>query len=434
MFRHAGVRTVYVKRLAERQDNEKNQIVLASELSGLVNLFPAKIALRAGSESKKKRHSEAGLPIAEARLNFFWMNRIGERFHAPRTRLIEYFQYPEVRMSGFLAQCEWAPEAIRRDKQAAYGQRILALGANAAGEVIALLITEAEDPLARDFPELTPSGVSGVLGVLSTVVEATTSPRDLLIEDLRNIVRADWLPSVRNQGGEIQPFTGNQGAGYTLEAALGVETNALKEPDIHGYEVKSYRGNKISLMTPTADKGIEGDNTFRHFMDAYGRPAKKEDGSTRFVGLFRSGKPNKPHGLVLGVSGYDAEKDRFSESPEDICVELRHIETGELVSGWSLDKLAKSWNAKHAAAVYVRAEARKTTTGNEYRFLAPWLMCEGTDVWRLLRAIALGKVYYDPAHTIYADKKAKVRPQWRIGTADFENNLRALYTRVQTVC
>jgi len=433
LFRRAGVRTVYVKHLATKQDNEKNQVVLASEMNGLVNLFPARMALRAASQSRKKRNSSAGRPIAEASLDFFWMDRTGARFHAPRTRLIEYFQYPEVRLSGFLDRCQWAPDAIRREKQAAFGQRILAMGANSAGEVVGLLLTETEDALVADFPDLTPSGVSGVLGVLSTTIGATTAPRELLISDLRGIVASGWHASVRNKGGKIVPFSGNQGAGYTLEAALGVETNAFKAPDIHGYEVKSYRGSKISLMTPTADCGAEGEMVFRDFMEEFGKPSTKGDGSARFVGLFRAGKLNKTHGLVLGVAGYDPATDRFSAAPEDVRVELRHHETGRLVSGWSLEKLANSWNSKHAAAVYVRAEARAAPQGDEYRFLQPWLMCEGTDIWRLLRAISVGRVYYDPAHTIYADGSAKVRPQWRVGTSKFEENLRELYARVEAV-
>lgn len=84
LFRRAGVRTVYVKHLATKQDNEKNQVVLASEMNGLVNLFPARMALRAASQSRKKRNSSAGRPIAEAGLDFFWMDRTGARFHAPR--------------------------------------------------------------------------------------------------------------------------------------------------------------------------------------------------------------------------------------------------------------------------------------------------------------------------------------------------------------
>ena len=103
--------------------------------------------------------------------------------------------------------------------------------------------------------------------------------------------------------------------------------------------------------------------------------------------------------------------------------------------GWSLEKLANSWNTKHALAAYVPARMQKEPAGSndQYRFTSPWFMCEGTDVWRLLRAIASGLVYYDPAHTIYADGEAKVRPQWRIGTSKLELALRELYARVLAV-
>lgn len=81
-------------------------------------------------------------------------------------RLIDYFQYPEARLSGFLQGCNWAPRAIRRDEQAIYGQRILVMGSNATGEVTALLLTQKDDPVVTGFPELAPSGVSDVLGVV----------------------------------------------------------------------------------------------------------------------------------------------------------------------------------------------------------------------------------------------------------------------------
>ena len=68
-----------------------------------------------------------------------------------------------------------------------------------------------------------------------------------------------------------------------------------------------------------------------------------------------------------------------------------------------------------------------------YRFHSPWYLCEGTDVFRLLRAIASGDVYYDPAHTIYATGEQKVRPQWRLNTTRFETTLRLLYRQVEAV-
>jgi hypothetical protein len=231
------------------------------------------------------------------------------------------------------------------------------------------------------------------------------------------------------------PFKGNQGAGYTLEALLGVETNANKEPDAHGHEIKSFRGDKISLMTPTADLGFEGTNSFRDFMRAYGKDGKKGDGSKRFTGVHRVGSVNKGTGLGLRVIGYNPAMDQFDEDPNAIRVELYAPASGEVVSGWSLSKLAGSWSRKHAFAAYVRAEHRenKSDSSDEYRFQVPWYMCEGTDIWKLFKAISSGLVYYDPVHSIYADGEAKVRPQWRIGTGKIHAALEKLYNNVREV-
>ena len=55
-------------------------------------------------------------------------------------------------------------------------------------------------------------------------------------------------------------------------------------------------------------------------------------------------------------------------------------------ASWSLERLANCWNAKHASAMYVSADARETQQGDaEYRFGDEVLIGEGTDVFRLLR-------------------------------------------------
>ena len=213
LFRNKGVKTFYVKRLAPKQDNEKNQIVLAKELDGLVNLFPAKLSLRAPSESELKQKSDAGRPITQALLSFYWLKSDGESFHAPDTKIIEYFQYPEARLSGFLNKCEWAPRAIRRDEQAGYGLRILAIGANGSGDVFGHLMTAQDDPVVAEFPELPSSGVSSVLSVVAAVSETFETPAEIVTGKLREIIAQGWHTSIRNKAGVIIPFKGNQGAG-----------------------------------------------------------------------------------------------------------------------------------------------------------------------------------------------------------------------------
>lgn len=434
LFERAGVRTLYFKRLAPKQDNEKNQIVLGTNVTDLTSLFPASLSLRAPSTSELKRKSDLGRPITEGLLNFYWMDEQGNRFHAPNARLIDYFQYPEGRLSGFLKRCKWAPRAIRRRHQAKYGQRVLVMGSNAAGEVTALLLTEKDDPLSTTLSSTGSTDVSNLLEIISISDGAILSPAEELKQKLRSVIAHGWHSSVRNKAGVIIPFKGNQGAGYTLEALLGVATNASKEPDFLGHEIKSYRGEKLSIMTPTADGGPEGEMSFRDFMDQYGLPSKKDDGSIRFTGLARAGSVSKGRGLSLRVEGYDATADVFDVDPARICVQQYADATGDVLSSWSAQKLADAWNAKHASAVYVKAEKGTDAEGrDQYRFLSPFHVCEGTDVWRLLRAIARGVVYYDPAHSIYQDGVAKVRPQWRISTTDFTSVLSQLYRQVSEV-
>lgn len=433
LLRAQGVTTAYVKKLAAKQDNDKNQIYLGSGLDSVTNLFPARMSVRAASASTAKRGSRAGQPKMEAALRFAWLDADGNRHTAPGARIIDYFQYPEIRFSGFLAGCEGAPDALRRRHQALYGQRWLVLAAAPDGTVLGIVLTERDDPLARDFPALPALAGSGVLQVLAVDAEAGADPRELLDGEIGRIVAGGWHASVIMRATGVEPFRGAQGAGYTLEALLGVRANADKAPDRHGFEIKSYSGSRISLMTPTPDRGYQGERTFREFMERFGQPAANGDGSRRFVGLFRAGEHNAKHGLSMRVAGYDEATDRFTGPADGIAVEIFDPVTGEVAAGWSLERLANSWNRKHASALYVRSQknpAPACDDQDEYRYLAPWLIGEGTDVWRLLRAIAGGYVFYDPADTIYADGKAKVRSQWRINAAALPATMERLYARV----
>jgi hypothetical protein len=88
-----------------------------------------------------------------------------------------------------------------------------------------------------------------------------------------------------------------------------------------GHELKTFRSGKLSLMTPTADGGPEGDLSFREFMDRYGAPGKSGDGSIRFTGVARVSKPNASTGRQLRVTGYDHATGRFSPDPAAVRIE-----------------------------------------------------------------------------------------------------------------
>ena len=164
-------------------------------------------------------------------------------------------------------------------------------------------------------------------------------------------------------------------------------------------------------------------------MERYGHPAVKDDGSVRFTGLHKVGVTNAKTGLAMRVAGYDRAADEFGD-PAAIAVELYNPESSEIAAGWSLEKLANCWNAKHASALYLAFERRTDADGKaEYRYAPRWLQGRGTDVWRLLRAIDRGIVFYDPADTIYADGRTKNRPQWRINSGQLAAAMQQLYVQ-----
>lgn len=434
LFRRQGVSIAYVRLLALKQDNAKNQIYFGRGLDGVTNLFPAKIEVRSPSQSTKKPKSSVGQPKLEAKIDFAWIGRDGARYDAPDTKIIDYFQFPEVRFSGFKKYCLQPPTSLDRDTQHEFGQRILVIGTALDGKVLGFVLTEREDPVVAVFPDLPfLFGSKGIFRVLSTDGEVGIAPTELLRREIQDIALGGWFSSRINKGGKIVPFSGNQGGGYTLEALLGVAANAKKAPDKHGFEVKGYSGSRISLMTPTPDLGYQGDHNFREFMERWGRLADKGDGSLRFVGLHRSGVKNERTGLTLRVKGYVSSEDRF-EDAENVRVELVNEDTQEFAAGWSIQKLANSWNAKHANALYIGFVSREGINGvAEYKYADQWLIGRGTDVWKLLRAIARGVVYYDPADAIYQNNKAKVRPQWRINASNLAEGMKHLYTEVEVV-
>jgi hypothetical protein len=60
LFAAHAVSQLYIKKLAPKQDNEKNQIYLGKGLDGIGNLFPSEVIERSASESTGKRKSSPG--------------------------------------------------------------------------------------------------------------------------------------------------------------------------------------------------------------------------------------------------------------------------------------------------------------------------------------------------------------------------------------
>lgn len=443
LFKNLGIDLIFVKYLALKQDNDKNQIYFGSgDSKSIFNLLPCRIRSGKKSESKFKKNSSKGKPKIEALFDFYWIDRETKIHKAPDAKLIYYFQYPEVRFSGFIKNCSNPPDCLRRKKQHIYGQRILVFGIDKHYRVIGIVLTEKEHPVVKQFPKLDKHCSANIFfsHLIPKIKFHKKIPSESLLDELKKIVKV-WHKSQtlkKNIDGPI-PFRGNQGAGYTLEALLGIERNSSKNPDYLGIEVKSFsKEGKISLMTPTADLGDESKLSFRDFMKKYGREGKKTDGSLRFTGSHKVGKKNNSTGLIMEVKGYDIEKDLFIGKDSDILVGLFQSSKNRLVSGWSLKKLFDNWIKKHAEAFYVEYEKKEILPKNndhdyEYLFTGKIIYGMGTSINNYFKGICEGIVIYDPAHAIYSDNSTKQRPQWRVSVSSFirQQNIKTFYDKVR---
>lgn len=433
LFRQQDVHQIVIKPLSEKQDNTKNQIFIATK--GAFNLFPCEPRAGLISESTKKRKSASGEAKLEASLDWSWLQPEGEPIAAKNTKLIDYFQYPEVRLSGFFKGTKYTHRALRRDSQLEYGKRYIAMGFNREGKVFGLLLTEKEDAFAREFDFSQLDSLPGFNVLLDytpryirTNLVVARSNEEMLRDALAAIVERDHK-GVRLTDKGLVTFKGNQVSGYTLEALLGVVSNAKKEPDAYGHEMKAFSGGRVSLCTPTADLGFEGINGFRPFMNKYGVPGK-DGNSVRYTGVHKCGQATKRN-FVLDLHNVDG--DGFpTAKPEDIVLTITDRASGDVISGWSFQKLLESWTTKHAFACYVPAKQTKVSDGSYVVRFSPMVyMCRGTDVFKLLAAIKRRIVYFDPGHSIYnSTSEVKVRPQFRINTSRKFAALSALYDSV----
>ena len=62
-------------------------------------------------------------------------------------------------------------------------------------------------------------------------------------------------------------------------------------------------------------------------------------------------------------------------------------------AAWSFKKLLNVWKRKHEKAVYVQVNR----PGVQFHYLKEVQICEGADFFRVLKCIAEGKLYLDPA-------------------------------------
>lgn len=435
-FTAVGCNRLHFKALAAKQDNDKNQIYLGTDES-LLHSWPGITNFRSPSTSRAKRGAHPGRPKLERTLDFWWLWPSRPAAHAPHTRLINYFQYPEIRLSGFIRGCEAPPDALKRNRLSAYGPRWLVIGISST-RVYGAVVDATSFVDTADLERPAHRGDGRVLHQLLLLPRSTLlDHQDLLMRKLRYIGRRWHMSQTLTIGSDAaRPFRGSQGAEHTLRALTGLESHTRPKPEMPGLEIKSFSGRPISLVTTEADHGVRAEAGFDAFMTTYGSP---DDGSPhirRFAGLHSTHSTNTQTGLRLRVTNWDLETGRPSGS-EPPALQLLDEQRRVVAAGWSLDHLARAWAEKHVNAIYVRTSSRRDQKGlypTHYQFGPDAIIAEGTDILRFLHAVAIGEIYLDPRDVYRRNGVSRHLTQWRIRsgtTASLARRLQPLYRTVR---
>lgn len=422
MMASHGVKQLLVKELAAN-DNSKNQPYLGGNLD-ILNLLPM--------GEVREETTPAGRSGLKAPLPLSWLRDDGTLTEAPHTQIILYPQYPEIRLSGFLLGTRDGPNALMTVRQAG---RLLFFGITADRRIIGW-VTAPDSMLADEVRALGELQRTGVFQHLHLGTADTS--RERLLQKLREIHEMGWLASERLFGdGHLGPCVGTNCGGYTLEAHLGIIPNGRAEPDFEGWEIKghtvanfkSYSSGPLTLMTPEPTGGYYKAEGPAAFVRKYGYPDKQgREDRLNFGGVHLHGVRHVSTGLMLQFIGYDPVKNRIADPRGGFTLADKH---GEEAATWHFAGLIEHWNRKHSKAAYVPFQLRKSPA-QQYTYGGKVRLAEDTDFLRFLKAMAEGKVYYDPGIKLEgattASPRTKRRSQFRIKSA----KIGVLYANLET--
>lgn len=437
MLRDNGVTEVLYK-ILPRNANSKNQVYLAPDFSQLGKIPSGEVTAHV-STSEKSGKQEA---VFRSALDFHWLDRHGRPQNAPKTQLIFYPQYPEVRLSGFLQGCKNPPTTLWvKEKRGEVPDRILVLGLGNGSKVFGITLPP-ESPAAREIRAGEPHDAYGVLSILPMPGQDAGDGFLELMTMLCRIHRRGWVPSTRlDKNGMLIPCNASNCNGNTLESLLGIQSNGYSLPDFRGWEVKARQvpnadklgASTVTLFTPEPVAGVYADEGVEAFIRRYGYPDRRgREDRLNFGGRFFAGRP--AGGLTelrLVLEGFDPETGKYASTGA-----IRLLDAKErIAAAWPFAKLLDHWKTKHAHAAFVPSQASKVGE-RQYRYGRDILLGEGAVFSRFLRAVNSGKVYYDPGIKLEgvstAKPKAKKRSQFRVKSLD----LPALYesSRIVDAC
>lgn len=415
VFSANGCNKIYVKNLAPN-DNSKNQVYFGGNFE-VLNILPiSEITTEAAGDWKKERF--------KAKIKFSWILEDGTLTQAPKSQLILYPKYPEVRFSGFLLGSKNAPSYLMTQR---LQDRLLFFGVSDLGEVLGH-VTAPDSEIANEFNYLPPVNNYGIFKVLELPIFQNN--RQKLISELLRIHNLGWVKSKRLDAfGNILPCESSNCGGYTLEAELGITPNGYSEPDYLGWEVKQFgvtnfariNSKVITLMTPEPTDGFYKTSGAEAFLRKYGYPdvSGKPD-RLNFGGVHKSDLLHPRTNLTLKLIGYDQSEGKIRNANGRIA--LIDQDNNETAS-WSFSSMLLHWNRKHNQACYVPSLSEKTTDRN-YKYGNNIILGTGTDFLMFLKEMANGNIYYDPGiklENMSTKPLIKKRSQFRIVSRNLGN-------------
>jgi hypothetical protein len=246
-----------------------------------------------------------------------------------------------------------------------------------------------------------------------------------LLDELRRIHALKWIASQKlSRDGKKLPYAARNAGGYTLEAELGISPNGYSEPDFMGWEIKQYSvadfqtyraKTPVTLMTPEPNGGTYKDEGVAEFLRRFGYADKSGKADRfNFGGIYTCDKDfHADTGLKMTLDGYDVQTGKITDMDGSINLMSRN---DEMAASWSFKGIMQHWNRKHAQAAYLPCLFHAPPP--EYAYGAKVLFCEQTDFILFMKALASGKIYYDPAVKIenlsLAHPSIKRRSQFRI--------------------
>ena len=406
-----GVTRLYAKELAPN-DNTKNQIYLGQSFEVLQLIPFGDVASSAIAPEK----------VLQAAVNLDWIDDNGNQAPASHTKFILYPQYPEVRLSGFVRGCRYAPsEWLSNEKKGRTVGRVLFLGIRPNGKVLAHLGTPSS-PLTSSFNAA--KGAFPQAGVMTDIsglllrIKAVDEDFEL-IDRLKAIHEKGWIKAKRLvKGGNVVECHGNNCGGFTLEAELGVEENGASEPDFLGWEIKQHKttnylkhgSGPITLLTPEPDGG-EYVGGVEEFVEKYGAHTDRENISY-FQGIHHAGEIHPDTHMRLVVVGFEKSSNKITD-PNGYIALLSSKD--EIAASWSFRKILTHWYRKHNKAAYIPAEVNRESDRPKYRFGKDVKLCRSTDPTLLLQGVTSGAVYYDPGIKLdRGSHKTHRRSQFRV--------------------